>query len=147
MRDANTVAAALLAPLRGGTNETSLVRMLTDTPAAEAMIANLPELIHEMRGRIALEALEAGCDPALQELLGVVDAASERHPLPGGAIRRPLVPLVINAPGGRLSFVSTIAHFGTSEDVTVRDLRLELLFPADERTLAAMKALASSLGE
>lgn len=144
MRDANATAAELLAPLRGEAEETSLARMLTDTPAAEAIIANLPEVIHEMRGRIALEALEAGCDPVLQDLLAALDAASLRHPVPGGAIRRPLVPLIVNAPGGQFSFLSTIAHFGTSEDVTVRDLRLELLFPADEPTRAAMKALDSS---
>ncbi|MFN3312728.1 MAG: helix-turn-helix domain-containing protein [Hyphomonas sp.] len=147
MRDANATAAALLAPLRGDTNETSLVRMLTDTQTAEAMIANLPEVIHEMRGRIALEALEAGCDLVLQDLLAALDAASLRHPVPGSAIRRPLVPLIVNTPGGQLSFLSTIAHFGTSEDVTVRDLRLELLFPADEPTRAALKALAASLGD
>ena len=28
------------------------------------------------------------------------------------------------------------AHFGTSDDVAVRDLQLELLFPADEATKA-----------
>jgi hypothetical protein len=56
--------------------------MLTDSPAAEAMIANLPEVIHEMRGRIALEALEAGNDPVLRDLLEALEAASLRHPLP-----------------------------------------------------------------
>jgi hypothetical protein len=48
------------------------------------------------------------------------------------------VPLVIRSPAGRLQFLTTVAHFGTSEDVTVRDLRLELLFPMDEATKAAM---------
>lgn len=142
MRDANAVAAALLAPLQGETGETNLVRMLTDSAAAQAFIANLPEVIHEMRGRIALEALEAGNDPVLRELLDALDAASLKHPLPGGAPRRPLVPLIVNVPGGQLSFLSTIAHFGTSEDVTVRDLRLELLFPADDFTRTALKAMA-----
>ena len=71
------------------------------------------------------------------------DAASLRHPIAAAAPRRPLVPLIVNAPGGQLSFLSTIAHFGTSEDVTVRDLRLELLFPADDATRAALKAMAS----
>lgn len=142
MRDANTTAAALLGPLQAETGETNLVRMLTDNAVAAAMIANLPEVIHEMRGRIALEALEAGNDPVLRDLLTALDAASLRHPLPGGAPRRPLVPLIVNTPAGQLSFLSTIAHFGTSEDVTVRDLRLELLFPADEATRAALKAMA-----
>ena len=142
MRDANAVAAALLAPLQGETGETNLVRMLTDSAGAQALIANLPEVIHEMRGRIALEALEAGNDPVLRDLLDALDAASLRHPLPGGAPRRPLVPLIVNVPGGQLSFLSTIAHFGTSEDVTVRDLRLELLFPADDFTRIVLKAMA-----
>ena len=143
MRDANAAAARLLAPLQGEGGETSLIRMLTDNPAAEALIANLPEVIHEMRGRIALQALEAGNDPILRELLEALDTASLRHPIATAAPRRPLVPLIVNAPGGQLSFLSTIAHFGTSEDVTVRDLRLELLFPADDATRAALKAMAS----
>jgi hypothetical protein len=42
-----------------------------------------------------------------------------------------------------LSFHSTTAHLGTSDDVTVRDLRLELLFPADDFTRTALKATAS----
>lgn len=142
MRDANPAATALLGPLQSETGEINLVRMLTDSEAARTLIANLPEVIHEMRGRIALEALEAGNDPILRELLEALDAASLRHPLRGGAPRRPLVPLLVNVPGGLLSFLSTIAHFGTSEDVTVRDLRLELLFPADDFTRAALKAMA-----
>jgi len=56
--------------------------------------------------------------------------------------RRPLVPLIVNLPDGQLSFLSTIVHFGTSEDVTVRDLRLELLFPADDPTRTALHAMA-----
>ena len=143
VRATNATAAALLTPLQAEAVETSLVRMLTDNPVAEAMIANLPEVVHEMRGRIALEALEAAGDLVLRDLLTALDAASLRLPLPGGAPRRPLVPLIINAPGGQLSFLSTIAHFGTSEDVTIRDLRLELLFPADDFTRMALKAMAS----
>jgi hypothetical protein len=49
-------------------------------------------------------------------------------------MRRPLVPLIVRTPGPELKFLTAIAHFGTSEDVTIRDLRLELFFPADEAT-------------
>lgn len=141
MRDANATARALLGPLQAETGETNLVRMLTDNSLAEQLIVNLPEVIHEMRGRISLEALEAANDPVLRDLLEALEAASLLHPLPGGGARRPLVPLIINIPGGQLSFLSTIAHFGTSEDVTIRDLRLELLFPADDTTRSALKAM------
>lgn len=143
LRAANPTATSLLAPLQAEAGETNLVRMLTETRTAQAMIANLAEVIHEMRGRIALEALEAGNDLVLRTLLDALDAASRRHPLPGGLQRRPLVPLIVNLPDGQLSFLSTIVHFGTSEDVTVRDLRLELLFPADGATRTALHAMAS----
>ncbi|WP_291064026.1 hypothetical protein [Hyphomonas sp.] len=46
------------------------------------------------------------------------------------------------APGGQLSFLCTMTHFGTSEDVTVRDLHLERLFPADDATRDAPYAMA-----
>ncbi|MFN4226479.1 MAG: helix-turn-helix domain-containing protein [Hyphomonas sp.] len=139
MRDANAAALALLAPLQGS-GETSLIRMLTAAPAAPELIANLPEVLAEMRGRIALEALEAPGDGELAALTAEIDAALLRHP-PVPAARRPLVPLEVRTPGGLLKFLSTVAHFGTSEDVTVRDLRLELLFPADEPTRIALRAM------
>jgi hypothetical protein len=44
----------------------------------------------------------------------------------------------LRSPAGELRFLTAIAHFGTSEDVTVRDLRLELLHPMDEKTKNAM---------
>jgi hypothetical protein len=53
--------------------------------------------------------------------------------------------VVLRTPGQDLGFLSTIAQFGTSQDVTIRDLRLELLFPADDATRAAMVAMAETL--
>jgi len=72
-------------------------------------------------------------------LLSALEQASARFPPPSAASpRRPLLPLVIRTPAGELRFLSCVAHFGTSEDVTIRDLRLELLFPADDDTRAAL---------
>ncbi|MEX1250816.1 MAG: hypothetical protein WEA77_06425 [Hyphomonas sp.] len=81
VRATNTSTALLLAPPQGEANETSLIRMLTDSPAAEAVIENLPAAVREMRGRIAPEALEAGNGPVLRDLLEALEAASLRHPV------------------------------------------------------------------
>ena len=137
VRDANDAALALLAPLQED-GETSHIRMLTGSATAPDLIANLPEGRAEMRGRIALEALEAPGDEELVNLIAELDDALARHP-PVAATRRPLVPLEVRTSGGVLKFLSTVAHFGTSEDVTVRDLRLELLFPADDLTRSALR--------
>lgn len=145
-RDANPVARAMLSLLAGDTGETNVVRMLTDNPRAAEVIVNLPEVIEDMAARIRLEALEAPDDPLLASLQVALERARAASPASHAPLeRRPLIPIVVSTPGGHLSFFSTIAHFGTSEDVTVRDLRLELLFPADETTRTAMYTLAATL--
>ncbi len=141
--DANVSARALLGALAGGGGEVNVVRLMTEDSPGAALIGNRAEVLAELSARIALEALEAGGDPAFDDLVRRLDAACARHPRPRAAApRAPLTPILIDLPEGRLSFLSAIAQFGTSEDVTVRDLRLELLFPADEATRAAMAARA-----
>lgn len=138
IQDANPTARALLSALHGDTGEMNVIRMLTDSPAAPEVIENYGEALAEMHGRIKLEALEAGRDPVLEDLLNRLTVRMRDFPPPTGMGRRPLVPLIIRSPAGPLRFLTTVAHFGTSEDVTVRDLRLELLFPMDEATRKAM---------
>ncbi|MDF1792992.1 MAG: helix-turn-helix transcriptional regulator [Thalassobaculaceae bacterium] len=142
--DASPSAGTLLSALRSDSGERNLIRLLAESPTAPDVIANLPEVLEEMAARLNLEALEAGDDPILPALLETLASAARRHPMPHGRQgRRPVLPVVVNSPDGPLSFLSAVAHFGTSEDVTVRDLRLELLFPADDRTRAAMAALGA----
>jgi hypothetical protein len=86
---------------------------------------------------LALEQSVAGDDPVLAELITVTRAAAAKHPYRAARTRSPVLPVVFRGPAGLMSFLSVVAQCGTSEDVTVRDLRLELLFPADEATRAA----------
>jgi hypothetical protein len=44
------------------------------------------------------------------------------------------VPTRYRMAGTVLSFISTIAQFGTAEDMALADLKIELMFPADEKT-------------
>ncbi len=138
IQDANKPAQALLDGLSDGAREANLIRLLTDSPKAPEVIVNYAEALAEMHSRIRLEALEAGRDPALEDLLRRITARQEVFPPPPDLGRRPLVPLILRSPAGELRFLTAIAHFGTSEDVTVRDLRLELLHPMDEKTKNAM---------
>jgi len=144
MLDANAPARALLGPLQGADGETNLVRMLAASEMAPLLIRNIGEVILEMLGRVRLEVAEAGDDPTLASLRVCLEEALARHPAPKATSpRRPLVPIVIAAGDKELKFLSSIAQFGTSEDVTVRDLRVELLFSADDVTRDAMAALAA----
>ena len=54
-----------------------------------------------------------------------------------------IVPTVYAARGMRLSLFSTYATFGSAEDVSLRDMKIELMFPADDPTKATLIALAA----
>ncbi|MEI6485918.1 MAG: helix-turn-helix transcriptional regulator [Sphingomonadales bacterium] len=135
--EASPSAAAMLAPLLDGWHgPPNIFRLTACHPQAPALIANLGQVLHESLERLALEQSLAGDDPVLAELIAVTRAAAARHPW-RTRTRSPVLPLSYHGPAGLMSFLSVVAQCGTSEDVTVRDLRLELLFPADAATRAA----------
>lgn len=55
----------------------------------------------------------------------------------------PVLPIEISKDGVRISFFSVIATFGTAQDVTTDELRLESMFPADEATERLFRKFAS----
>ena len=48
------------------------------------------------------------------------------------------MPLRLHSDAGELSFISTVATFGTAVEVTASELSIESFFPADERTAEAV---------
>lgn len=54
----------------------------------------------------------------------------------------PVLPLVVEKGGFRLSLFTLIATFGTAQDVTTDELRIESLFPADEETALLFDEMA-----
>lgn len=55
----------------------------------------------------------------------------------------PVLPLDIEKDGARISLFTVIATFGTAQDVTADELRIESLFPADETTEQLFRAMAA----
>jgi transcriptional regulator with XRE-family HTH domain len=82
---------------------------------------------------------EAMADSKLQALQAEVAA----YPVPPGAgdiagfedAERLATPLRLATRFGTLSFLSTVTVFGTASDITLAELALEMLFPADDQTV------------
>ena len=53
----------------------------------------------------------------------------------------PVVPLKYITPQGILSFFSTVTMFGTPIDITLSELAIESMYPADEATAEALRAI------
>lgn len=52
-----------------------------------------------------------------------------------------VVPLRLSTPAGALSFISTTTVFGSAVEVTLQELAVESLFPADEATAEILRTL------
>jgi hypothetical protein len=91
------------------------------------------------------QQIDARGDTILQGLLAEVSA----YPTPPGsepaetfgAAERLATPLRIATRLGILSFLGTVTVFGTPNDVTLSELALEMLFPADDATARIAQAM------
>ena len=84
------------------------------------------------------QEIDARADPVIQGMLAEVPPI-RRRPIPNlaesfGAAERLATPLRIATRFGVMSFLGTVTVFGTPDDVTLSELALEMLFPADEKT-------------
>lgn len=103
-----------------------------------------------------LRQVHATGDGELRELYEEVSgypvpAAAEEEtgpgPAAGTAVPGPIqVPLRIRTPQGELSMFSTMATFGAPADVTLSELAIELFYPCDAFTAAALRALGGESG-
>jgi hypothetical protein len=108
-----------------------------------ARTTNFPEWAAYLVGQLERSLALTG-DPALQALRDEVRA----YPNVAEALRRGegwaddvplLVPLRLQAGDGELSLFTTLTTFGTPRDVTLDELAVELFYPADEATEAALR--------
>ena len=83
--------------------------------------------------KAVLDALEPFQDPEI--LWSAVDAAL-----------LPVLPFNMEVGGLRLSMFAVVATFGTAQDVTADELRIETLFPADADTEALFRNAADGAG-
>ncbi|MCP5081470.1 MAG: hypothetical protein GY948_07215 [Alphaproteobacteria bacterium] len=56
-----------------------------------------------------------------------------------------VIPARYRANGMVFSFFSTLAQFGTAEDIALAELKIEMMFPADEFTQSALLSMAGQL--
>ena len=96
---------------------------------------------------ILRQQLEARAEPVIQGLLSEVAG----YPVPAGSeatdgldsSHRLATPLRISTRFGTVSFLTTVTVFGTASDVTLSELALEMLFPADSETIEIVNKMTA----
>ena len=146
--DANWVIVQLNAPAEmlfkivGLGCGASLLDFIAGGDAAAQVIENWGEVGHHMLQRLTAESRAAGGLHALDKAIAalsadpVIAAYDPPVPLP------PVISTIYSVGDLRLPMFSTIAQFGGAEDLTITDLKIELMFPADEETAKLLQSMA-----
>ena len=128
--------------------EQNLLRLLFHPAGLKRYIVNWEEVALATLDRARRENDSLGGNDALTALLDdLVDyeGIPERWRAPDWeAPPRPHLPVVLVKDNIQLTFVTLISTFGTPQDITLQELRIETFLPADEATSAYMQRLATT---
>ncbi|MCH9693557.1 MAG: helix-turn-helix transcriptional regulator [Gammaproteobacteria bacterium] len=135
----NTCATALLGALNIGDGDSLLDAFANDGPVRSA-ISNWPEVASHMVARLRTESAHLGGDAVLDAGIAKLSDALGSEKIE----QYNELPAVITADyvsnGLTLSFFSTISQFGSTEDIALADVKIELMFPANAETRDALVA-------
>jgi hypothetical protein len=133
---------------RIGGSQRNLMRLFFHPNGIKPNVANWSAVAPLLWHRAQREAETFGGDEMKQVLTDLAEfqdaatlwAAEE-------AALFPVLPLEIEKNGIRISLFTVIATFGTAQDVTADELRIESLFPADEATRVLFQTIAKRLDD
>lgn len=103
-------------------------------------------MIQRLHREAAANPSDAAARELLDELLGYPDVPSRWRMPDMDGMPDPLWPICYRRGEQTFRFFSTITTFGTPQDVTLQELRIECFFPADEATRTALTIAASDRG-
>lgn len=140
---ANSSAKIMIAAI-GLSEGESMLSAITDTQRMEAAIANWDEVAQHLIVRLRTESTFVGGDPILEATANrMIEKRQKRWPARTESLQA-VVPIQFRAQDMVLSLFSTIAQFGTAEDIALADLRIEMYFPADDQTRQVLMAMANT---
>jgi hypothetical protein len=109
------------------------------------MVENWPDVVWAGVAGLRREAIRRS-DPQLLDLLRRAETHAKLIPGPA-AQALPDVPVIcprLSIDGHTIRTVSTVMRFDTAVDVTASELRIELMFPADEESEAYFRQATAS---
>lgn len=130
---------------RVGGDGRNLMRLFFHPAGLRPLVANWDEVAPLLWQRARREAEALGgreMQAVLDELAPHQDARTLKGALDAPLV--PVLPLTLAVGDVRLSLFTVIATFGTAQDITADELRIESLFPADPITDALLRAAAGA---
>jgi transcriptional regulator with XRE-family HTH domain len=119
----------------------NLVRLLLEHVGLRSCFANWNEVANAVVDRARRELIRSR-DKTTRALLeaAVAQSGMTRIAHDASAAARLILPIELNIHGSVLRFFSTITTFGTAYDITLEELRVEALHPANAQTERAVRS-------
>lgn len=105
------------------------------------VIVNWPEVAQHLALRLRTESAGRGGDARFD---AVAEELTKAAGPSGTEDTPPVIPTIYRIGDQQLSLFSTIAQFGTAEDLSLDDLKIELFFPSDEASKAVLLGMAGA---
>ena len=142
--DANETARKIF-PMPVGDEAANAVELFLGPGAFRDMVENWSEVAWATLTRLRREVVAAGHDSELAGVLARGEDYLRDVPAPEGFdSNSPVIAPRLHLGDQTLSTVSAIAHFTAARDVTLEELRVELVFPADSTAEGFFEALSAS---
>ena len=140
---ANAPAVRLFS-LVGAAGAANMIDALLAAAEGEA-IENWEETAVLSLSRLRAEIIATGGDRVLEQYSEKIAAhpRMKRFDTSQVDFSQAVIPTIFSVGGVRLSLFSTIAQFGTVQDVAAADLRIEMMFPADDASERWLRSGAS----
>ena len=120
----------------------SLLEIAADKQKMVELFENWQEVGLHLIARLRTESAHYGGDEYLDGIASNLTTQIGATSIMDAGVLPAVIPARYRAGGITLSLFSTIAQFGTAEDIALADLRIELMFPADDATKAILLSMA-----
>jgi len=124
-------AASRLLPWLGEIDPDGIVDLLLEPGPLQDVVENWRDVAHIALGTMRAELLRRP-QPELSELIARAEVRAERLGPAPDRWEVPVVCPVFRIDGRRVRTIATVIRFDNAVDVTVADLKIELMFPADD---------------
>jgi len=119
----------------------SLLAVLAENQTVRNAIINLEEVVHHTIERLRTESSHLGGDPVLDAAIVTLRQFANDNQQVATHVLPAFIPARYRLNGQEFSFFSTFTQFGTAEDIALSEMKIEMMFPADEQTRALLEAL------
>ena len=129
--------------LSGDSDQLNLALLTLHPEGMRGFLSNWDEIAPSFIDRLRREGMASGDIGTQQFFTDLLKLAGPVPEITAGDTMLPVLPMELTLGDLRLSLFTVITTFGTAQDITTEELRIEAFYPTDQATEAFFQMLAN----